>query len=157
VRETLYRDLGRPASELQDKRVLDFAQSQVGRIRFERDGKTFEIEKNGESWELRAPASGKVAAFKVSAILYTLERLRALKFDTSHPGKTELKIRGLDPSRSTLTLQTKDGADLDALSIGKESPTDPKQWFVMGKRAERIDLIDATELASLPKAPEDLN
>ncbi|PIQ97730.1 MAG: hypothetical protein COV67_02485 [Nitrospinae bacterium CG11_big_fil_rev_8_21_14_0_20_56_8] len=111
--QKLFRDL----NSLRDRKLLHFQTDEVNRIRLEYPKQTFELEKEGDDWNLVQPrAVKKIKAFLGNDTLWTL---KTMEFDhLVSPSMDEAKT-GLNLPAARITLWNAKGTVLGEVSIGK--------------------------------------
>jgi hypothetical protein len=166
------KDLEVDLFALRDRRVLRFDRDAVAAVRFTpslilggRDREAgggggaagFEVRKvaaagaQPEAWKVVAPGDPAVAAGKMDSVLWTLSSLEAKAFADERGAS--LAAFGLGHPAIEVTLLDREGKELDRLAV---SPARGGKTYARGGRSARVDEIEASALASLPRSAQDL-
>jgi len=150
------KDLEVDLFALRDKRVLRFDRDAVAAVRFG-GAAAFEVREvaaggaGPEAWKVVAAGDPAVAPGKMDSVLWTLSSLKAKAF-ADERGATSAAY-GLDHPALEVTLLDREGKELDRLAVS--SPRGGRT-YARGNRSARIDEIEGSALASLPKSADDL-
>jgi hypothetical protein len=150
------KDLDVDLFALRDKKVLRFDRDAVAAVRFGGSA-GFEVRKaaksdgGAEAWKVVAPGDPAVAPGKMDSLLWTLSSLRARAFADERGARPA--AFGLDHPALEVTLLGHDGKELDRLAVSAERGG---KTYARGGKSGRVDEIDGSALASLPKSAGEL-
>jgi hypothetical protein len=150
------KDLEVDLFALRDKRVLRFDRDAVAAVRFG-GAAGFEVRKvaasgsTPEAWKVVAAGAPAVAPGKMDSLLWTLSSLKAKAF-ADERGAPPAAF-GLDHPALEVTLVDGQGKQLDRLAVSAERGG---KTYARGDRAARVDEIEASALAALPRSAQDL-
>ena len=109
VGDDLWNLVQRPALAYRNRRVLDLAAADLGKIEIQREGETFTFEKKDDAWKLIAPVAAEVEAGKVSSLASELAKLEGVEFVSDKPKQDDLdKSYGLGKPKLTVKLYYQD-------------------------------------------------
>jgi hypothetical protein len=148
--------LRKTPDDLRDHTVLSFQPEQVAEIAVkpaDRTPFTLTRKRNADGsrsdWSLAGEKSPRLAGAKVSALLWTLQSLKATGFGPVHPSDRTWQAHGLDDKAATVTLKGEGGRLLAALVVGKPVKGKPDQLWAKGSRDQVLELERAS-LSDLP-------
>jgi hypothetical protein len=112
----------RPLLAYRNRRVLDLAAADLGKIEIQRGDEAFTLEKSDAGWKLASPVSADVEAAKVESLASELGKLEGIDFVADQPKDDDLdKVYGLAKSKLSAKLLHKDAKKPAAtLVIGKQ-------------------------------------
>jgi Domain of unknown function (DUF4340) len=147
----------RPAAELKDRSVMRFEREAVGRIALHSAaGEVLLVREasdaGADTWEVAAPRAGKARSFKVTAILWTMQGLKANPWGEEHP--RDWGRYGVDARSRWLSLQDASGTELARLTLGKPGPA-PGTVYVRGTQPQ-VARVESARLDELPFAVADV-
>ena len=102
--DAVWKLVNRPVLAYRNRRVLDIAASDLGKVEIQREGEAFTFEKKDGSWKLTAPVNAEVDAGKTEALTLDLGRLEGVDFIADQPKAEDLdKEYGLAKPALTVT------------------------------------------------------
>ena len=109
--------LDRKVHDLRDKTILDFKAPQIKKIEFIRNGKTLNLIKDKESWQvLENKIIAKGNETEITNLLNTIQAAQIEQFVEEKP--EQLTSYGLNNSKLTVKLTTSKASEPLALLIG---------------------------------------
>jgi hypothetical protein len=134
-------------ASLKDKSLLSFDTDTVTRITVVTGDKTYAFKKKGDAWKMTEPKRMKVDTESIDAILAAIGSLSYSEVlsDT----KDNLKDRGLDEPRTTITLFGPDDKEIGTVVLGTEKEEDGTRYApAVSSSLKKIysvnsDLVDA--------------
>lgn len=138
----------RSAASLRDTAVMRFSREQVTRIELKSPQGLWVLEKEPgtvEAWRL-GPTNALARTFKVAALLWTLNGLKARSWANDKP---PFPARlGFDEAARSITVLGAHGT-LAKLIIGHDAAETPGQVYVLNGRGQ-VALVDQARLAEVP-------
>jgi len=153
VYESFAGDVDKSASAFRDRTLAVFDPKEAKRVELELGGARIVVEKQavdaGESWRIVSPSQAKAKAWKISALLFQLSRLRSDEIREERVSATRLAEMRLDPPRARIAVENENGEKLADIRIGKNY--DEYNVFITAAGLERVDAIEEKRLIFLPK------
>ncbi len=122
VEGSLEYQLDKDLFKLRDKRLVSFADADVARLALTHAGQpTLVVEKEGESWQLRAPIAALADSVDVSAMISALTGTTAKAFVSEKASRAELQAYGLAKPQARVEVTLKSGGSVTVLlsQVGK--------------------------------------
>ncbi len=145
------KDFNKSVFDLRDKRLLRFQNEEVVRIKFQNDGKSFELSKLNEQWEINDGKKTKGDGDEIVRFLGLVRDFKVKKFLDENPDS--LKEFGLDTPNARLILETgKDNKPMTLL-VGNELGNEGFYGKIEG--AKNVVLFGNQLVKTLSKTPID--
>jgi hypothetical protein len=141
--------------DLRDKRVCDFASTDVTKLTVKYRNVTYVISRKSENdWDLEQPKRGRCNYGKVDDIRWYMHDLQANEFVADSPPASDLYKWGLDKPIAEVTAHLKGGGETTVL-IGTHIANDAEMYV---KRADQpaVLLASDTLLQHLPENPDSI-
>lgn len=119
----------RPAVAYRQRKVLDLAAADIGRLEVAQGKESFTLEQGKDLWQLAAPVQAKADAGKAEELAKELAGLEAIDFFAA-PSKEDLeKVYGLEqPTLSVKIVPRDEKKKPRTLRVGKQRP-DKQEWY----------------------------
>jgi hypothetical protein len=119
-----------------DKKLLQFEQDSVDKVRIAGKGKDLELRKEGNNWKLEKPIDGNAENSEVESLIRLIQLGRAVSFPEP---SVDAKTAGLSPA-ATITLHDHKANVDRVLLIGKTAETD--KYYAQDSSRTQIFIID---------------
>ncbi|MEN9210724.1 MAG: DUF4340 domain-containing protein, partial [Thermostichus sp. DG_1_6_bins_120] len=139
---------------LRDKTLLSFDAADVGSFQVqlaEADPEQFQIERQGDGWQIVEPRVLPADEVNVNRLLNTLARLQAMEFTAET--QTDLASYGLDTPSARLTLRLAEDSDPITVALGSEKDN---QVYVITSQHPAVATLLASTAEILRSDLEDL-
>jgi len=137
--------------DFRDKNLLRFRDEEVVGVKFQNDGKSFELSKLKEQWKITDDEKTKADAGEVKRFLGLVRKFKVKKFLDENP--ESLAPYGLDTPLAQLTLET--GEEGQALTLLVGNKIENEGYYGKIKSASNIVLLGFQLVKTLSKKPVD--
>lgn len=137
--------------DFRDKGLLQFKKEEVSRIKFLKDGKSFELNKQNEEWEIIDGANTKADPEEVTSFLKLVRKFKVKKFLDESP--QSLKPYGLDAPSLRLALET--GKEGEPLTLLVGDKLENEGYYGKVENARNVVLFGLQLVKTLSKKPVD--
>lgn len=137
--------------DFRDKNLLQFNHDEVLSVKFQNDGKKFELKKQNEQWEIIDGVKNKADADEVKKFLSLVRDFKVKKFLDENP--QSLAPYGLDAPSAQLTLDTGKESGPLTLLVGNKLENEGHYGQVEG--ANNVVLFGIQLVKTLSKKPVD--
>jgi Domain of unknown function (DUF4340) len=145
------KDFDKSVFDFRDKSLLQFKNEEVATIKFQNDGKSFELSKLNEQWEIIHGRKSKGDADEVIRFLGLVRNFKVKKFLDENPDS--LKDYGLDTPSARLTLET--GKDNNPLTLLVGNKLENEGFYGKIESANNVVLFGKQLVKTLSKMPVD--
>lgn len=122
------------------KKIFDFKEEDLEKIRVRSGSKTFVLEKRGESWLIVSPLETETDSFQINELLRAVTEGKMIE----KVGKPDDRGRfGLDPAEWEIDFHTAKGRLPHTLYVGNVSPTG-KVVYVVSSRHSGVVSVDSS-------------
>lgn len=142
-------DLDKSLFDLRDKSLLNFKEEEIAEIKFQIDGKSFQLTRNNEQWKIDDDAKGD--SDEIKGFLKRVKNFTVKKFIDENP--ESLTKYGLDAPSKRLTLETAGESKPMTLLIG--SKLENEGFYGKVESAKNVVLFGSQLVETLSKKPVD--
>jgi hypothetical protein len=123
-------------SDLRNKRILNFETEDIDRVKFAAGSTELEIQKSGESWQIKKPIDAAAEDTEVTSLVSSMRFARASSF----PNGIDAKKVGLEPPAMRISLHDKKANADRVLLIGTTS--EPDKYYARDASRDVIFIVD---------------
>jgi len=145
------KDFDKSLFDLRDKGLVQFKDEEVVRIKFQNEGKSFELSKQGEQWAIVGREKTKADADEIKRFLRRVRNFKVKKFLEENP--KSLKPYGLEAPSARLILET--GKESEPLILLVGNKLENQGFYGKVKSANNIVLFGFKLVETLSKKPVD--
>lgn len=145
------KDFNKSVFEFRDKSLLQFTDKEVVKIKFHNYGKSFELNKLNDQWDILHTRKAKGDVDEISRFLGLVRKFKVKEFLDDNPDS--LKEYGLDTPSARLTLET--GKDNKPLTLLVGAKFANEGFYGKVESAKNVVLFGNQLVKTLSKKPVD--
>lgn len=145
-------DLDKSLFDLRDKGLLDFKVEEIAKIKFQNEGKSFQLIKQNEHWEFGPPIKAKGDTGNIKSFLRQVQKFQVKRFMDESP--ESLAPYGLDAPSARLTLESSE-ENKASLTLLVGNKLNDEGFYGKVESAKNIVLFGNQLVNTLSKKPVD--
>ncbi|MGQ9618624.1 MAG: DUF4340 domain-containing protein [Candidatus Aminicenantia bacterium] len=139
--------------DFRNKKIFEFEKDKVTKIKWESEGKSWEVTKKEDEWFLEQPVRALADKGKIDDLLYSLSGAEAKSFEVEDYKDEQLKDYFLEKPKIKISI--KGEKDIN-ISVGVKEEKDKKSIYAISNLNRIISELPETFLSEIDKKPEDV-